>query len=212
MLIFGENVHIPSCATNLTETAKRVRNARHRCGEIVSSLPPHLSFIIHTQNSITHTRRLYRIMKAEATLTVYPKLNANMQQAFYTCFCNYGKISTKKLLASLVGTQARMVADEIVEQVQYENVPSRSNVVFHQAPPVDDMAWLDHLPLGPGVSPCVNRTCARLLRDVDEIIDELLFLQVLCATAIQLSRLVKQHQLDVPEMIARARVVCKTCE
>lgn len=139
-------------------------------------------------------------------MTVYPKLNASMQQAFYTCFCNYGKISTKKLLATLVGTQAKKVADEIVEQVHYENFPSRADVVFHQAPQADDLA------LGPGVSPCVNRTCARLLQEVDEIIDELLFLQGLCATAIQLSRLVKQHQVNVPEMIARARVVGKTCE
>ena len=113
-------------------------------------------------------------------------------------------------MACLVGPKARMVADEVVSQVQYDHVPSHDDVVEFCQFSTDDTGWLEGLPLGPGISPCVNRTCARLLeisqnRDEGEEIDELLFLETLCATAVQLSRLVRQHQVNVPAMITQVR-------
>ena len=153
-------------------------------------------------------------MKAVGAVTLYPKLDPDMKQAFYTCYSNFGKISTKKLLACLVGCEARKAADEIIRLAHYEGVPSRQVVVFHE--PSADTAWLKRLPLGAGVSPCVNRTCARLLEgqcsSEDVMIDELTFLQALSTTAVQLSRLVNKYQVNVPAIVARARKVCQDDE
>lgn len=134
-------------------------------------------------------------------------MDPQLKQAFYTCYRNYGKISTKKLLASLVDPKAILVSDEMVSLTGYNGIPSRQDVQVHEATAEDDIGWLESLRRGPGVSPCVMNTCSRVLKATDQQkeIDTLYFLEVLSGTAVELSRLVRQHGVDVPRMVSKAR-------
>ena len=152
-------------------------------------------------------------MKAtpSAAATVFPKMDTELQQAFYTCVQNYGKISTKKLLASFIEPRAIRVADKVIALAEYPGVPSRQDVPIQASPSKDtDLSWLTSLPKGPGVSPCVINTCERLLEQTsdDTHIDTLAFVEALCRTALQLKKLVQQHKVDVSSMIAQAREEC----
>lgn len=153
-------------------------------------------------------------MNTQAAVQIYPLMDSQLKQAFYTCYQNYGKISTKKLIACFVEPTAVSVADQIIARTGYKPVPSRTTVKQYKETANDDIACLVNLAVGPGVSPCVMRTCHRLLQEQHSAgkegmtIDTLHFLQVLCATAVELSRLVRQHQIDVPQMIANARKQC----
>lgn len=148
-------------------------------------------------------------MEASAASALYPKMDAQLKQAFVTCFRNYGKISTKKLLASLVEPSAVVVADRVVTLTGYKGVPDRDEIQVYEATADDDVAWLTNLRRGPGVSPCVMNTCSRLLREkTEEEIDSLHFFQVLSDTAKELSSLVRQNEVDVPVIVAEARAQC----
>ena len=148
-------------------------------------------------------------MEASAASALYPKMDSRLKQAFYTCFRNYRKISTKKLIASLVDPSVIPVADRVVALTEYAGVPPRHEVQVYEATADNDIAWLTSLRRGPGVSPCVMNTCSRLLGEANENeIDSLLFLQFLSDTAVELSRLVRQNNVNVPEMVAEARVEC----
>lgn len=148
-------------------------------------------------------------MEDSAAVKLYPKMEPDLQKAFYSCYRNFGKISTKKLIASFVDAPSVIALDQIILQTKYDGVPSRDSVEFYE--PTADIEWLRTLRRGPGVSPCVMRTCERLLFDLsgDEkdsgMVDTLRFLEKLSATAVELSRLVRDHKVDVPRIVADAR-------
>eukprot|EP00977_Amphora_coffeiformis_P016811 scaffold5317_cov160-Amphora_coffeaeformis.AAC.19 len=127
----------------------------------------------------------------------------------WTCgYRNYGKISTRKLIACLVDPGAISVVDRVVTLTGCRGIPSRNQVKVYDATVGTDIVWLTKLRKGPGESPCVMNTCSRLLGEGNKA-DSLLFFQVLCDTAVELSRLVSQHKANVPEMVAEARTRCE---
>ena len=141
--------------------------------------------------------------KMSPAVELYPRMDPALQKAFYTCYKNNGKISTKKLIASFIDKQAIGVARVVVAQANYDvpDAPATTN----DPPADDDVQWLRDLRRGPGISPCVMRTCERLNRSMQDQIDTLAFFEALAATALELSRQVQAHGVNVPELVAQAR-------
>lgn len=79
-------------------------------------------------------------------------------------------------------------------------------MIHDDGAPDDDIQWLKNLKRGPGVSTCVMRTCRRLFNEEGTFsVDTLAFFEMLAATAVGLSRKVREAGLDVPAIVAEAR-------
>ena len=137
-----------------------------------------------------------------AVIELFPRMSEPLRKAFHTAYAALGKISTSKLIAALplTDTAAAAVALAIVARTGY-SVPQ----TLAAAAADGSLEWLT---AAVKISPCVQRTCAAVLtRGVaaGEEVDALAFFEVLSATAVELSRRVRKHAIDVAALVADAR-------
>ena len=132
---------------------------------------------------------------------MFLRKSMDLKNAFYTCYKVYGKVSTKKLIACFQDPQAIQASKKVVDALDNRyNIPPRPSELY----PYDEdegMAWLAEMPVGPGVSPCVNNTCQICLLS-EGTISTLDFFQVLCGTAAEPSHMIRTMRVDVSELLA----------
>ena len=134
-------------------------------------------------------------------IQLFPRMSESLRKAFHTAYITHGKISTSKLIAAfaITDTAAAAVAFAVVAKTGY-SVPA--------TPAAAADGSLEWITASIKISPCVQRTCAAVLtRGVaaGEEVDALAFFEVLAVTAVELSRLVGKHAIDVAALVADAR-------
>ena len=184
-----------------------------------------------------------RIVSNEASNEVaklYELMDDKLQNTFFQCYRTYGKISTKKLVASFDDPVVIKSTHDIVRlsrngiQIPPRPFPQTTSTskerLFYGISNIDESAededgwellsateteevtypkWLDDLKIGPGVSPCVNATCGKILRSeeggLSSKVDCLTLFRELSRTACELCILIKSHRIDVDSIILRAQ-------
>mmetsp|Transcript_18668 Transcript_18668/g.28216 ORF Transcript_18668/g.28216 Transcript_18668/m.28216 type:complete len:186 (+) Transcript_18668:166-723(+) len=170
-----------------------------------------------------------------AAAELYQWMDHELQQAFYVCYQNFGKISTKKLVACLGHAD---ITRELVSRTQGElQIPRirRNNStdelafaeendfvivtedggVMNNDIKFDCPHWLNNMPIGPGVSPCVDIACRVQLashyaaastgkNDESVSIDSFSFYRTLCENASELRTLVEKYEVDLNEVFGVA--------
>ena len=134
-----------------------------------------------------------------AAADLFPRMEGHLQDAFLTCYKTYGKVATKKLLSCVRQPAANQAIQQIIALTGYD-VPAPPPKFWSIQGEKIAPEWLAIMPVGPGVSPCVNNTCRKLLSS-EQTITTLVFLECLCDTAIELKRAIQTNQVDVADII-----------
>jgi hypothetical protein len=158
--------------------------------------------------------------KANAAAHLFDRMDHDLQNAFFTCYMNFGKVSTKKLIACFCNRPTVNVVRQVLEQNEF-GVPSPPSKLYKiseegNSGTVDCPDWLAAMPVGPGVSPCVNSTCIAFLEEALEgqegeemPVDSLRFFEALCGIARGPSRIVSSRDIDVGAIVARERMLSR---
>ena len=150
--------------------------------------------------------------RRNAAAELFPRMDVLLQTAFVLCYNTYGKVATKKLISCFVDPTAVRVAQRLITSLDgaYDIPPPPSkDIKMPMEPSHQEHApsWLVTMPIGPGISPCVNNTCIKLLQNESREVDTLAFLECLCDTAVELRRVIQSKQLNVAAIVAEVRVL-----
>lgn len=134
---------------------------------------------------------------------LFPRMDADLKNAFFTCYKTYGKVATKKLISCFQDPVTIRAVARVMDALEhsYTGIPDPPSE-FHSVSVEDSTSWLDKMPMGPGVSDCVNNTCRAFVeQSTQETVTSLKFLEVLCGTAVQLNRIVKSRNVNVAHLM-----------
>lgn len=170
-----------------------------------------------------------------AAAELYQWMDHELQQAFYVCYQNFGKISTKKLVACLGHANitrelvSRTEGELQIPQIRRNNkstdelafakendfvIVTEHGGVMNNDIRFDCPHWLNNMPIGPGVSPCVDIACRIQLashyaastgkNDESASIGSFSFYRTLCENASELRTLVEKYEVDLNEVFGVA--------
>lgn len=130
---------------------------------------------------------------------LFLRMDPQLQNAFFTCYKTYGKVATKKLISCFQDPIAIKSAARVIEALENRySIPPPPKMF--QCTGEEGLSWLGEMPVGAGVSPCVNNTCLQLLRS-GKTINTLDFFQELCGTAVEPARMIQSLEVDVVKLI-----------
>jgi hypothetical protein len=143
--------------------------------------------------------------RSNAAAELFRFMSPDLRNAFFTCYRTYGKVSTKKLISCFQHPSAVEATSKFTSAVENRyDIPDPPSKIF-QWQEVHGMSWVREMPVGPGVSPCVNNTCERLLLESSgegRTINSLYFFQTLCGVATELSLIIRSMNVDIAKLLA----------
>lgn len=163
-----------------------------------------------TMDAIDGISKGQRATYKNAATELFSRMDGDIKDAFYTCYKTYGKVSTKKLLVCFQNPTTVRAIDEVVgmmaDGLNPFELPSKPPTFFSFDDSVEErgVAWLNEMPIGPGVSPCVNNTCKHFLNGerTDEV-SSLDFFRALCGIASEPRSIIESKEIDVAKLVQK---------